>query len=101
MASSQTGCPCLETQAARLMWMPLRRSSRCPAVALAPLIHEQDEFAKNMGEKHKIGGDLSKAIADTELDKHNSLVHVRDALITTNLTAPKVEGSQYQVAAEE
>ena len=57
----------------------------------APLIHEQDEFAKTMGENRRLGETFSKAIAYTELDKYTSLVHVRHALITTNLTSTKVE----------
>ena len=59
----------------------------------APLIHEQDEFAKTIGENRRSGETFSKAIAFTELDKYNSLVHVRHALVTTNLTSPKVEDS--------
>ena len=57
----------------------------------APLIHEQDEFAKTMEDNTRLGETFFQAIADTELGKDNSLVHLRHALITTNLTAPKVE----------
>ena len=57
----------------------------------APLIHEQDELAKTMGDNRRLGETCSKAIAYTELGKYNSLVHVRHALVTTNLTSPKVE----------
>ena len=57
----------------------------------APLVREQDEFAKTMGESKRLGELFSNAIVETKFDPYDPMVHVRHALIATNLTSCKVE----------
>ena len=56
----------------------------------APLIREQDEFAKIMSENRRLGEEFANAIVDTKIDPYDPLVHVRHALISVNLTAMKL-----------
>ena len=57
----------------------------------APLIHEQDAFVKTMGENRRLGETFSSAIVKATFDKYNPCVHVRHALIATNLTSQAIE----------
>jgi len=63
----------------------------------APLIHEQDAFVKTMGENRRLGETFSSAIVKATFDKYNPCVHVRHALIATNLTSPKHRGWRCEV----
>ena len=56
----------------------------------APLIHEQDMFAKTMSENKRLGEEFMTAVVEAKLHEHEPRIHVRHALIACNLTASKV-----------
>ena len=42
-----------------------------------PMILEQDEFARSMGENRRMGEDFATVIVSTQLDTYNPRMHVR------------------------
>ena len=55
-----------------------------------PLILEQEEFYKTLGENKRLGEEFTTAIVDTKLYEFNPRLHVRHALIALNLTSIKI-----------
>ena len=57
----------------------------------APLLHEQDEFVKTMGENRRLGEEFSSAIAKTAFHPHEPRIHLRHCLISANLVSTDVQ----------
>jgi hypothetical protein len=55
-----------------------------------PIILEQEEYYKTLGENKRLGEEFPNAIVDVKLDEFNPRVHVRHALIALNLTSTKI-----------
>ena len=61
----------------------------------APLIREQDEFAKTMGENRRLGEEFTKAVATAVFHATEEMIDLRHCLITTNLASNKIVDGIY------
>ena len=59
----------------------------------APIIREQDAFAKTLGAPWRgvhLGEEFTRAVVETKLHAYEPRLHLRHALISANLSSPKV-----------